>query len=230
MTTKFFPSLIGVSTVAATALVSFSAPAQAFTFGTSGISFSKDTTVNFTFNQSHGAYTSSLGIYQVSNSTPSLLKTLFSETKASDNGDYRDFQGTLGNTVLGPGTVSFTFLANQVYTLGLKSLYMGYDMGAVFSTSGLNYGGSQQFVFGPAPLSFSTNSTAAFANPQNYTSGDIFSNTPVQIGIDDGGNRNDVDYNDFSVTAQAVPEPFTMGGMAIGAAWMTIARRRRRHA
>lgn len=230
MTAKFFPSLISVSTVAATALVSLSAPAQAFTFGTSGISFTENTTVNFTFNQSHGAYKSTLGIYQVNNSTPSLVQTLFSESKASDNGGVDDWKGTLGNTVLGPGTVSFTFLANQVYTLGLKSTYMGYDMGAVFSTSSLNWGSSQQFVFGPAPLSFSTNSTAAFANPQNYQSGNIFSNIPVQIGIDDGGNRNDVDYNDFSVTAQAVPEPFTMGGMAIGAAWMTIARRRRRNA
>lgn len=229
MTAKFFPSLISVSTVAATALVSLSAPAQAFTFGTSGISFTENTTVNFTFNQSHGAFTSSLGIYQVNNSTASLVTTLFSETKASDNRGVDDWKGTLGNTVLGPGTVSFTFLANQVYTLGLRSLYNGNYVNTVFSTSALN-GGSQQFIFGPAPLSFSTNSTAAFANPQNYQSGDIFSNTPVQIGIDDRGNRNDVDYNDFSVTAQAVPEPFTMGGMAIGAAWMTIARRRRRNA
>ena len=44
------------------------------------------------------------------------------KTKASDNGGVDDWKGTLGNTVLGPGTVSFTFLANQVYSLGLKSV------------------------------------------------------------------------------------------------------------
>jgi hypothetical protein len=85
----------------------------------------------------------------VNNSIPSLVKTLFTETKGSDNGAANEYKGSLGNTVLGPGKVSFTFLANTIYTLGLDSF--GYGKNVVYSTSALNSGG-QQAVFGGASL------------------------------------------------------------------------------
>jgi len=142
MNTKLLSAL--TATVAATALLGTSTPAQAFSFGTNGITFQQDTSVNFKFKESHGGYTSSLGIYSVKDSATSLVSSLFSETKSSDNGGANEWKGTLGNTVLGSGSVFFTFLANQVYTLGLSSG----GAGTVYSTSSLNTGsgGTQQAV------------------------------------------------------------------------------------
>ena len=86
---------------AATALLGLCAPAQAFSFGTGGIKFDRDTDVSFKFKESHGAFTSSLGVYSVNDSTIALVATLFSETKSSDNGGENEWKGSLGNTVLG---------------------------------------------------------------------------------------------------------------------------------
>jgi hypothetical protein len=119
MNTKFLSAL--TATAAATALFGAAAPAQAASFGTGGISFENDTEVIFNFVETHGAFQSSLGIYEVNNSIPSLVQTLFTEVKPSDNGAANEYKGTLGNTVLGSGKVAFTFLANQIYTLGLAS-------------------------------------------------------------------------------------------------------------
>src|SRR4028118_1389529 len=138
MNTKFLSAL--TATAAATALFGAAAPSQAASFGTTGISFAQNTQILFTFGETHGSFKSSLGVYEVNNSIPSLVQALFSETKASDNGSANEYRGTLGNTVLGSGQVAFTFLANRVYTLGLVSL----NRGRVFSTSALNGSGIQQ--------------------------------------------------------------------------------------
>ena len=129
MNTKLLSAL--TATAAATALFGASAPAHAFSFGTSGITFSQDQDVKFNFTESHGAYISSFGVYSVKDSTASLVKTLFSEVKSSDNGRANEWKGTLGNTVLGSGSVVFKFLANQIYTLGLHSTYEGKSKGMV---------------------------------------------------------------------------------------------------
>ena len=99
MNTKLLSAL--TATAAATALFGAGAPAQAFSFGTTGIQFDKDTSVKFNFKESHGMYQSSLGIYNVKDSAVSLVKTLFSETKSSDNDWENEWKGTLGNTVVG---------------------------------------------------------------------------------------------------------------------------------
>lgn len=57
MNTKFLSALAATAT--ATALFGASAPAHAFSFGTSGITFSQDQNVEFKFKESHGGYTSS---------------------------------------------------------------------------------------------------------------------------------------------------------------------------
>ena len=56
--TKFF------TTAAATAIAGLvsAAPAQAFSFNNSGISFNEDTTVNFDFLESHGWFKSNFGV------------------------------------------------------------------------------------------------------------------------------------------------------------------------
>jgi hypothetical protein len=224
MNTKLLSAL--TATAAATALFSAAAPAQAASFGTTGISFQQDTDVKFNFLGSRGMYQSSLGIYDVKDSMPTLIQTLFSETKRSDNGRQNEWRGTLGNTVLGSGEVVFTFLANKIYTLGLNS---GYD-GSVYSTSTLNNGGPQQAVFGNPSLlnALSLSSTSKFQNAGQFTDGlSALFNGGATISFDDRGNGLDADFQDFTVTAEAVPEPMTMTGLALGLGGLVAARRRR---
>ncbi|MCZ0903614.1 PEP-CTERM sorting domain-containing protein, partial [Microcoleus sp. HI-ES] len=224
MNTKLLSAL--TATAAATALFSAGAPAQAFSFGASGIQFSQDTSVKFNFKESHGQFQSSLGVYSVKDSAVSLVSTLFSETKSSDDQWENEWKGTLGNTVLGSGSVVFTFLANQIYTLGLDS---GYN-GSVYSTSALN-SGSQQAVFGAQSQlwdALGKETTNVFQAAGQFTNGtgSLF-NGGTLISFDDRGNSNDADFQDFAVSAEAVPEPMTMTGLALGLGGLVAARRRR---
>ncbi len=229
MNTKLLSAL--TATTAAAALFGASAPAQAFSFGTSGITFKEDTSVNFKFKESHGMYTSSLGIYNVNGFALSKVASLFSETKSSDNGGANEWKGTLGDTVKGSGSAVFTFLANQVYTLGLSSA----GAGMVYSTSGLNLNvadtGSQQAVFGgAAPLwnALGKETTNSFQAAGQHTDGlSSLSGGGTLISFDDRGNGNDADFQDFTVSAEAVPEPITMTGLALGLGGLISARRRR---
>ncbi|MEZ2234564.1 MULTISPECIES: PEP-CTERM sorting domain-containing protein [unclassified Microcoleus] len=228
MNTKLLSAL--TATAAATALLGASAPAQAFSFGTNGITFGQNQDVQFNFKESHGAFTSSLGIYEVNGFSLSKVADLFSETKSSDDGSVNEWKGTLGNTVLGSGSSVFTFLANKVYTLGLSS-----DNGMVYSTSGLNlnvaYTGSQQAVFGASSSLWNAlgkETTSAFQAAGSYTDGigSLF-NGGTLISFDDRGGGNDTDFQDFTVSAEAVPEPMTMTGLALGFGGLIAARRRR---
>ena len=227
MNTKFLSAL--TATAAATALFGAAAPAHAFSFGANAIQFENNTDVIFNFRQSYGAFTSALGVYGVNSAGPTLLKTLFSEVKPSDDGGANNFKGTLGNTVLGSGISTFTFLANQVYTLGLNSG----PNGTVFSTSALNSGRTQEALFfnpnGLLPTIINASDNAGFGgNPANFTSGlGTLFNGGTAISFDDRGNSNDKDFQDFTVTAEAVPEPMTMTGLALGLGGLVAARRRR---
>jgi hypothetical protein len=218
---KLIPGL--TAAVAATAMLGVAAPAQAFMFGTDGISFEQDTEVRFNFSQTHGAFTSALKVFEVnSNSLGSAVATLFQEANGSDNGSANGFLGTASNLV-GSATQSFTFLAGKVYTLGLASTYKGNAAATVYSTSSLNYQNSQQAVFG----SSGNTEGVALSNAGSFLSANPFSG-PLSISFEDvRGRGSDKDFNDFTVTAEAVPEPFTIGGMALGAAGLAIARRRR---
>ncbi|MBE9187904.1 PEP-CTERM sorting domain-containing protein [Microcoleus sp. LEGE 07076] len=223
MNTKILSAL--TATAAVTAMLGTAAPAHAFSFGTSGITFTQNTDVKFNFKESHGGYTSSFGIYEVKDSAASLVSTLFSETKSSDNGAQNEWKGTLGNTVLGSGSAVFTFVANQIYTLGLDS---GKN-GIVYSSSALN-GGSQQAVFGGSELwnALGTQTTNTFKAAGKFTNGiGSLSNGGTTISFDDRGGGNDADFQDFTVTAEAVPEPMTMTGLVLGLGGLVAARRRR---
>jgi hypothetical protein len=224
MNTKFLSAL--TATAAATALFSAAAPAQAASFGTSSITFEQDTAVKFNFLGSRGMFQSSLAVYEVDNSTPSLVQTLFSEIKRSDKGRDNEWRGTPGNTVL-DGEQIFTFVANKIYALGLES-----DNGTVYSSSSLNTGsgGSQQAVFGAPSLwnQINIGTTTPFAPAAGFTDGlsALFGGGSL-ISFDDRGNGKDSDFQDFTVTAQAVPEPMTMTGLALGLGGLVAARRRR---
>jgi hypothetical protein len=222
MNTKFLSAL--TATAAATALFSAAAPAQAASFNTQSITFGADTAVKFNFLGSRGMYQSSLGIYEVADSTPSLVKTLFSEIKRSDNNRQDEWKGTLGNTVL-DGEQVFTFVANRIYALGLES-----DDGTVYSSSTLNIDGGQQAVFGAPALwsQIDQGTTRPFADAGQFTNGlsALFGGGAL-ISFDDRGNGRDKDFQDFTVTAEAVPEPMTMTGLALGLGGLVAARRRR---
>jgi hypothetical protein len=225
MNTKFLSAL--TATAAATALFSAAAPAQAASFNTQSIQFEQDTAVKFNFLGSRGMFQSSLGIYHVQNSMPTLIKTLFSETKRSDNGAQNEWRGTPGNTVL-DGEQVFTFLANRIYTLGLNSSYDG----SVYSNSTLNTGsgGSQQAVFGAPDLwnDINIGTTTPFKKAGDFTDGlSALFNGGALISFDDRGNGSDADFQDFTVSAEAVPEPMTMTGLALGLGGLVAARRRR---
>jgi hypothetical protein len=236
MKTQQFATL--TAAVATTAVLGFTGAAQAYSFNSSGISFSKDTTVKFEMGKSHGSFISSLGIYQVNGSTPSRVYDLFWETQKSDNGRANGWMGTFGNTLTsttGSAIVTYKFLANKVYTLGLTSYKkIGNKpmqlVGTVFSTTSLNG------AFGQGAVFSSTGTDGVTGDGRYFDSyGDMQDVNPVEftdltkgaaISFDDGGNGADKDYNDFTFTA-AVPEPLTMGGMLLGGAGMAIARKRR---
>jgi len=229
MNTKFLSAL--TATAAATALFGAAAPAHAFSFGTGGISFANNQAVEFTFVETHGMFQSSLGIYEVNNSIPSLVQSLFTEIKPSDNGRANEWKGSLGNTVLAPGKVAFTFMANKIYTLGLASVSKGVSQGTVFSTSAFNGGGTQQAVFGGFSLfnALELDTTNNFKAAGQFTNGlGALFNGGAAISFDDRGNGKDRDFQDFTVAAEAVPEPMTMTGLALGLGGLVAARRRRR--
>ncbi|MEG4964432.1 MULTISPECIES: PEP-CTERM sorting domain-containing protein [unclassified Microcoleus] len=224
MNTKLLSAL--TATAAATAMLGAAAPAHAFSFGSSGISFETTQTLNFKFAESHGMYQSALGVYAVNGSAISKVATLFAETKSSDNEWNNEWKGTLGDTVKGPASVPFTFMANQIYTLGLDSG----DDGIVYSTSALN-SGTQLAVFGGQSElwnALNKETTNVFQAAGQFTNGtsSLF-NGGTLISFDDRGNSNDADFQDFAVSAEAVPEPMTMTGLALGLGGLVAARRRR---
>lgn len=210
---------------------------QAASFGTDGLRFDRNTRVNFSFFESHGSYQSSLDVYEVSNGGLLKVGNLFNEVKGSDNGGANEWKGSFGNAVTsstGKQTVSFDFLSGRNYTLGLSSLSGGRNAGIVYSTTALNpftRGGTQQAVFGTnLPNELNRETTNSFRLASQRTSGDPFGSQPVFISFDDRGNRNDTDFQDFTVSAvaeqaAAVPEPTTMGAMGVAIVGLLVSRR-----
>lgn len=218
-----------IATAAATALLgTLSTAADAASFGTNGISFDEDTTVKFTFFESHGAFQSALSIFEVGEgSVLTPMSVLFEEIKPSDNGAANEWKGTFGNTVVGSQSVKFTFLAGKSYTLGLTTPATA--SGFVYSTTALNIPLSQQAVFGdPGTLlpELNLGSTDALDTPEFFIEGDLASG-PVLISLDDRGNGNDIDFQDFTITAEAVPEPATLAGLGMVIGSLVVSRRRR---
>jgi hypothetical protein len=98
------------------------------------------------------------------------------------------------------------------YTLGLFSGFAG----TVYFTSALNTAsrGSQQAIFGSTrqidPL-INGGKALRKGAAGNYVSGNPLAAGGAIISFDDRGGGNDADFQDFSVRAEAVPEPFPWG-------------------
>jgi hypothetical protein len=139
--------------IAAGLVGSLAAPAQAQdSFGNQVVQFPVDTTVEFEFKESHGAYQTTLGIINLDTGQP--VKVLFSEVKPYDDfGAGRTQVRTFGQNNLGTpldhlgtvqgGTVQnqfseFTFQANTRYGFYLESVSAtGQTRRTVLSTSNL---------------------------------------------------------------------------------------------
>ena len=200
---QFVPTL-SVAAVA-TALVSICAPAHAVSLtgltdlnSTDGFSFDRDTTVKFTFLESHGEYQSVFGIYDASKN---LLQNLFSEVQKSDNGNQNDWTGTCDVTVPGPCEVNYTFQAGTQYFLGLASQ----TVATVFS--GTQFNGQLPFQF---TYNASTDTTVIAVNDSYIADTDY----------------NDFIVSASDV--RAVPEPATVGAVLGVGVMALIGRRRQR--
>ena len=229
-----------LTAAATTAIVGLAsvAPAQAASFGTSGISFDEDTTVEFELLQTYGGYKSDLRIYEAIDTNNDEivdqvldLGLLFGEVKAADVVDANgrpssDPLGTAGNAVIGSPTY-FTFEADKQYTLGLENYGWWQNKetdaaryGTVYSTSILNDDGTQRTVFD----STGGNEKDGF-NASMYTEGDVFGDW-LNMSFDDGGNNNDVDYQDFTFRAKVkTPEPAVLLGLGVAVGGMFLTRR-----
>jgi hypothetical protein len=248
-----------VASLAATIFLSICTPVRAFMFGTSGIQFDQDTSVNFTFDRSQGAYQSSLWVAQSQTGVNgySNISRLFYEYKTSDNGPADEWKGTFGNSVSsnnGSSTQSFTFLQDQVYALLLwsdsgsgkqfeqyvsSSTFMNspdwFAAGSQFKQSECPTAGCQQAVFGDFSLDYGSSQPFTTVNggqgPEQFSS--LTTAQLVQgskISFDDGGRGNDLDFEDFSVTAELAPEPVTLFGTILGIGALGVARsKKKRH-
>jgi len=163
--------LMGV-TVGALGLLSPSAIAQNY-FSTENIQFDQDTTIEFEFIESHGAYQSTFGVLDLDScQTQAGGEIIFNscdrtalivEAKASDAQDTvarrstyedtltqqsqeTDFIGTPGNAVPRPMS-EFKFEAGKRYALYLESSFNGNFAGVVYSTALLNGQGNTQALF-----------------------------------------------------------------------------------
>jgi len=148
-------------------------------------------------------FISSQGAYQSSLSaeggTAPAPTLLFREIRPSDNGETNDWFGSFGNAVTSPSG------ANPVpFTFRANVLYnLLLDSGA--------------------------NGTVSSSSPTNarFSGSDPFAPGGVTVRFDDGGAGPDGDFNDFVVRAEAIPEPLTMGGIALAGVGLLSARRLR---
>lgn len=241
-----------VASLATTILLSICTPVRAFMFGTSGIQFDRDTSINFTFDQSHGSYQSSLWVAQAQsgNTGYSNIVPLFEEIKPSDNSGADEWKGSFGNAVTsknGSITQTFQFLENQTYALLLwsdsgtgqpweqyvsSSTFMNspdwFAANTQFRRDDCVVAGCQQAVFGDFNLDY--NSTGSFADinggkgPEQYslvTMAQLAQGT--KISFDDAGGK-DLDFQDFTVSAELAPEPVTVFGTMLGIGALAAAR------
>lgn len=240
---------------AASAILSVaSAPAQAFSFGNNGMKFDKDTTVDFSFIESHGYYKGKLGVVGPGGTKTYLgiKENKFSDTDKSD----KEWKGTCGITVTTCAD-SFTFKAGQTYSMFLESWGQTLLNTTVYSTTALNTGGSKDkngvtHAFGqqvkffddltvlndPKISSGSTNPGQGSLNSKLVTTPGLANTNPfaktILLAFEDQGQGIHTDYNDFLVTAKArtpvasVPEPATLAGIGLVAGAMAFSRNRRR--
>ncbi|MEG4073609.1 PEP-CTERM sorting domain-containing protein [Microcoleus sp. Pol14C2] len=250
-----------VVSLATTMLLSICTPVRAFMFGTGGIQFDRDTKIDFRFNNSRSPYQSSLWVAQAEsgNNGYTNIARLFYETKPSDNGSANNWEATFGNAVTsdnGSITQTFTFLQDQIYALLLwsdtgtgkpfeqyvsSSTFMNspqwWAAGTQFRREECLVAGCQLAVFGDFMLDY--NSSDSFANVNGGKGPEQFSSLAMaelangkQISFDDAKPGTELDFKDFTVSAELVsepvPEPLTVFGTIVGIGALAAARRKKK--
>lgn len=231
MTMKLTKCLFSAAAAAATVVGAVSSPAQAFSFGPGGISFDRNTTVDFTFNESHGYFRQRFGIQEIGGAATNLL---WETTRSDNNSSASDWQGTCGSAVLNC-TASFTFQAGKTYSLFLNAIdnFGGtYELGEAVKF--FNAPQAATVLADTSYRNYETSPNSLLARTAGTNNANPFAG-PVLIAFEDYGLTNNasddhVDYNDFMLTAQAratVPEPATLAGLGMVVGGLAFARRRR---
>ncbi|AFY82286.1 PEP-CTERM sorting domain-containing protein [Oscillatoria acuminata] len=231
-----------LSVAAATTFFSLAsvAPADAFTFGNSGILFDTDTTIDFNFVQSHGWWFGDFGVKDLSTGLETLL---ISETLNANFGSglENDSKGTAGTGLAVENAFSsFTFKADTEYSLVLNSYHVtqsrtrGDLANTVYSTSALNNPfndprWNKQVTIGDNNYDPLFNDRTVKASDRVLFEGDLFSG--LKLFFEDNGLFGDHDYDDFIVSAKlaqvSVPEPASLLGLGLVAGAMAFSRRRK---
>lgn len=163
-----FQSKIAIGVLAGWLVSNFSAQAIALdlTLGNSGIKFDRDTALEPSFLESHGAYQSTFGVIDLKTNqkTPLLVEVKPADTPAyvggpsthlNDRDTQSDFAGIPGNAV--PRPISkYVFRANNDYVFYLESTLNGRPAGIVYSTDTLNPSQERQVVFAGRPTDLCT--------------------------------------------------------------------------
>ncbi|MFB2972218.1 PEP-CTERM sorting domain-containing protein [Aerosakkonema sp. BLCC-F183] len=221
-----------------------SAPAQAFSFG-DPISFATDTTVDFTFLESHGAWQEIFGIKELATGAKS---DMLSEVAISDgNSNARDFQGTCGaGKAVTTCTNSFTFLAGKQYTMFLDQIPVNGDPRRTLTAATAK----TVYTADAATQDALYNDLAWAGGPQKYQHAGYSPNSKLQnltssafdltkgemlIAWEDyAGPTLHIDHNDFMLKAKissvaSVPEPATLVGLGLVGGALAFSRRRKAH-
>ena len=195
--------------------------------GNQGVRFDEDTTVEFEFIESHGAYQSTFGVIDLDTCQPgvngginfaSCVKTpLLSEVKASDSFDFNDvyressyetdlqagrnndFLGTPGKTVPNH-LVEHKFEADKIYVFYLESQFDGRPAGVVYTTNLINNKGNRQALFHAEDLTAQTVAQKRSDYNSNENRFDELVNGGLLVNLDDTGSalvRTDLADADF---------------------------------
>ena len=183
--------------------------------GNQGVRFDEDTTVEFEFIESHGAYQSTFGVIDLDTCQPgvegginfsSCIKTpLLSEVKASDSFDFNDvyressyetdlqagrnndFLGTPGVTVPNP-LAEYKFEADKIYVFYLESQFNGKPTGVVYTTNLINNKGNRQALFLAEELTAQTVAQKRNDYTSNENKFDDLINGGLLLSLDDTGS------------------------------------------
>lgn len=241
---KFQQNLLYVATATTLLGIVSAAPANAFTFGNSGIQFDTDTTVNFEFLQSHGWWYGDFGVVE----TLSLNETfLISETRHVNPGSgwEDDNKGTagLGLAVENPFS-SFTFKSGIEYSFFLRSYdvrdpsqtYTQYSntlMNPQWYQNGTGGGamGDGTFMISGNSYDSSLDGQILDGRQRALFQGDVFG-SGTTIFFEDNTSWGNNDFDDFIVSArvvesESVPEPATLMGLVVIVGSATLLRRRK---